>query len=476
MSQSPKSLKNYDTESTIAAISTPYGRGGVALIRISGSSAVEIAEKMFVPRGKKTLGENTPRTAIYGDIYAVTADGGRYICDDGIATLFAAPSSYTGEDTVEITCHGGILLSQTVLSSIFICGARPAEAGEFTKRAYLNGRLGLTRAEAIIDLIDAESPEKLRLSASQSRGVLGGELERLYIMMRELVSSVYVYIDFPDEDLSDIPSAEFRRRLDAMLQSVNRLCATYRTGRAVSEGICTCIAGKPNVGKSSLLNALSGARRAIVTDIAGTTRDIIEETVNIGRVLLRLSDTAGMRDTKDEIERIGVKYAVERMSEAELILAVFDGGSALDDEDDAFIDKLNSCAGSVIAVINKSDLKQKLERGELVKKLPEAKLIELSASGGEGIDALRDLINEMFTDGAINYDTDAVITNSRQYSELYEVKCALERACATLDNGLTQDIAGLDLEYAMGRLAEIDGRSVTSDIVDSIFHRFCVGK
>lgn len=461
--------------SVIAAVSTPPGKGGIAVIRISGPGAADITDKVFRPKNEKSLLSHAPRTAVYGDIAG--EDG---IIDDGLAVYFPAPNSYTGEDTVEISCHGGILLTQLVLEAVFAAGALPAEPGEFTKRAYISGKLGLIKAESVIDLIDAESRESVKLASSQSRGALGGRIDDIYNKMKQLLSSIYAYIDFPDEDLTDVPGSELLSRLSDIRNEVDSLASTWKTGRAVKDGISACIAGKPNVGKSSLLNALLGYDRAIVTDIAGTTRDIVSEKVSLGRASLKLSDTAGIHKAEDIVERIGVDRAVEELEKSELILAVFDGSQPLDSADSEFAFHIgaarkNNPSVRVIAVINKSDLPAVFNNSEIKKLIEDAEIIRLSACSGN-VTTLAELIDRMFIDGSLDLSNDAIISNARQYAALIRAREDLDSALKSLKSGFTQDIAGLDVEHAMSNISEIDGLSVSEDIVDDIFHRFCVGK
>lgn len=455
---------------TIAAISTPYGKGGVALIRVSGSDAASIADKVFFPASGKTVSALPHAKEVHGSIVS----GGETI-DDGMAVYFHAPHSYTGEDTVEITCHGGILLTQTVLEALFCAGAEQAGPGEFTRRAFLGGKLSLSQAEAVISLIDAESKEKLRLSTAQVRGTLRKRADALYDTVRTIVSSTYAYIDFPDEDMTDMSTDDMLRSLRAVREELRRLRATYRTGRAICEGIPTAIVGRPNTGKSSLLNAILGEQRAIVTPIAGTTRDTIEETATVGRVLLRLCDTAGIHETSDTVEQLGVARSVQKLRDAELILAVFDGSEALTISDRSLLEQISADKhGMAIAILNKCDLGT--ADGFVFPEGMFERVLTLSCETGEGMDALAETIDALFVDGTLDYDNSAVLTNARQTANVAHAEECISRAIDTLEAGMTQDLAGLDLEEALVHLGELDGRQVTEEIVNDIFHRFCVGK
>lgn len=452
---------------TIAAISTPYGRGGVALIRISGENAIAVADRVFRAKSGKSLADIPSGRATYGTILSE----GQPI-DDGLATCFRAPASYTGEDVVEISCHGGILLTEKVLTAVLTAGARMAEAGEFTRRAFLSGKLSLTRAEAVIDLIDAESEEQLRMAKSQLGGSLSRELDDLYEKLRTLVSAAYVYADYPDEDLSDVTPAEMTERLTEILDRLTALHGSYRRGRAVREGIATVLVGRPNTGKSSLLNRLLGRDRAIVTDYAGTTRDTLEESVMLDKIVLRLTDTAGIRPTDDPVEKIGVERSVAALETAELVLAVFDGSAPAASEDLELIGRLKDSDKVVLAILNKSDLPRRFDAdlsgfdG----------IFPLSAANGDGINELKTAIEERYARGEIDYDRSAVLSSARQAAAVKSAMESVQSALSALDRGFTPDVAGMDLELAMSALGQTDGRSVSADIVDAIFHRFCVGK
>lgn len=452
---------------TIAAISTPYGMGGVAMIRVSGIDSIKVCDKMFKRRNDIKLTDTESNTAVYGDIYH---DG--EIIDDGIAVVYRKPKSFTGEDVVEITCHGGILLSQLVLESILMNGAVPAGAGEFTGRAFINGKIGLIGAEAVIDSIEAESREKLKLSASGSKNILSKKINEIYDELKVILSSIYAFIDFPDEDLTDFTISELLLKLDSMRNELSSLLSTYRTGKAINEGILTVIAGKPNTGKSSLLNEMTGKNRAIVTDIAGTTRDTIEETITVGKILLRLCDTAGIRSTNDTVEKLGVERAIEKINDAELVILIFDASQPIDEDDNILIEKVSG--KNVIAVINKTDLSVVIDAEQIKNTFTHTVLI--STVTGEGMQILTNLIEKLYIDGEINYNQTPVVANSRQFALLKRVTDLIANAYEAVSDGYTQDIAGLDLEQAMAILAEVDGRSVTEDIIHEIFSRFCVGK
>lgn len=453
--------------SSIAAISTPYGRGAIAVIRISGEDALDILERVFVPSNGKKASDYAPARLIRGDIVI----GGKVI-DDVMAVYFRAPYSYTGENSAEIYCHGGILVSQEVLRAIFASGASPAEPGEFTRRAFINGKLGLTEAEAIINTIDAETKDKLDLARSHRMGVLSAKIKDIYSCLLTLVSSAYVFADYPDEDLSDVSSEEMLDALGKTKKEIESLCSTYKAGRAINEGIYTVLAGRPNTGKSSVLNLLLGSERAIVSDTAGTTRDSIEETVAIGRIMLRLCDTAGIREGSDEIERLGIERSISALERADLVIAVFDGSEELTDEDKRVIEIVSSLKCAKIALINKSDLTERIAVDTSVFD----KTVRISAKYEKNTEKLAKEIESLFIEGEIDYSSDAIISSARQKASLDRASCAVAGAIASLESGHTPDVAGLDIEEAMSALGEIDGRAVSEDIVNDIFGRFCVGK
>ncbi len=455
-------------ERTVAAVSTPAGRGAVALIRITGSEAIEIAAKVFIPKARMPLFAHEPNKAIYG---VIMQKGD--IIDDGIAILFRAPHSYTGEDTVEITCHGGVIVTQLVLQSIFEAGAYPAGPGEFTKRAFLNGKLHLSSAEAIMDVIDATSRASLRLASLSGRNGLTGELGEIYDEMKALAAQIYAYIDYPDEDLTDTTPEEMKQRLQVVDERLSQLASSYEIKKAVCDGIDTVICGKPNVGKSSLLNCFTGEQTAIVTDIAGTTRDVISHSVHCKDVMLNLSDTAGIHESEDTVEAIGIDRAVKKLNECSLALAVFDGSSPLDKDDEELIKKLKSASCTTVAVINKTDKGIDTDTERLKKEFEHSVMI--SAKNSENIAELERMIEKLFLDGGVDYSRPH-IANARQLGEVLAARESIASAAAAIQEGQSVDIASIDMTEAMEAIARIDGRSVGEDVVSEIFGKFCVGK
>jgi len=453
---------------TIAAISTPYGRGGIAVIRISGEDAITIADAVFLPASGRKLNEYNGGRAVYGKILV---DGKEF--DTGIATVFHAPHSYTGENTVEISCHGGLLLTEKVLASVLSAGAKQAGAGEFTKRAFLAGKLGLTEAEAVISLIEAEGEEQLKLASAEAKGVLGREIERIHDALTALIAATYVQIDYPDEDLSGLTNDAFLKDLDKILADLVKLRDSYRTGHAVAEGITTVILGKPNTGKSSLLNALAGFDRAIVSPIAGTTRDTVEQKIQVGKVRLTVHDTAGVHETDDIVEKMGVERSLKLAEKAELILFVLDGSKEPNSEDTALLSRLVNWHCPVICVCNKSDCAVMIPQ-DLIK--PFENRVEISALTGQGLDTLQKMIERLFVEGVIDYDHTPILTGAHRHAMIARAIELLQTAMLAVQNGLTPDMAALDLEMAAGELGRLDGRGVSEEVVDSIFSRFCVGK
>ena len=459
---------------TIAAISTPQGKGGVALLRVSGQNALEICQKVFCTKSKKELASYPPRTAVYGSILAPDASGVWHAVDDGLATYFPCPASFTGEDTVEICCHGGILLTQTVLTAILAAGARPAEAGEFTRRAFLNGKMGLSSAESLGNILEAQTREQLTLAYSGMGGRVEGKCRAIYDAIAGILASIYVKIDYPDEDLADMSREEIIESLESCEKELSLLVKTYHTGHAIAEGIPTVICGRPNAGKSSLYNCIVGRDAAIVTDIEGTTRDILCESTSIGRVTLRLFDTAGLRDTENPVEQIGIARAEQALKDAELIFAVFDVNRVPDEEDRMLVKHLQESGATVIAVLNKSDLAERTPDAFYTQSFAHSVL--LSAKSQSGLDALKTKVEELFTNGELDLRNDAVLTNARQHAAALSALEAVRRALSALALGAPIDLCCTDAENAMSALQELDGRAVSEDIVAQIFSKFCVGK
>ncbi len=451
---------------TIAAISTPPGAGAIGILRLSGPEAVPIVERCFKPLGHKGLTAHPVRELVYGDLL----DRGGAPIDRVLCTYSRGPNSYTGEDTAELQCHGSPTVLSLGLEALFAAGARQAGPGEFTRRAFLNGRLDLTQAEAVMDLIDAETPGAARQAAGQLAGALSRRVEGVYGGLVDVMAHFHAVLDYPDEDLDPFTEGTIREALEGARGELRTLLATYDRGRVTREGVPCAIVGRPNVGKSTLLNALVGYERAIVTDIPGTTRDTVEERCVLGGVLLRLIDTAGLRDTSDAVEKLGVERARKAMEEAGLILVVLDL-SAPAGQEDAELLKLAVSLAPTVAVLNKTDLPCALEWTD---ELDIAPACPVSAKTGRGLDDLAELISQPFLQG-----TEApgeLLTNARQAEAAGRALEAVERAGEALRAGVTPDALLTDVEEALSALGELTGKSVREDITDRIFSRFCVGK
>lgn len=456
---------------TVAAVSTPRGKGGIATIRISGADTAEVLEKCFVPFGKP-LKEREYRTAVYGKIVR----GGEVI-DTGVCVLYAEGKSFTGELMAELSCHGGIYITGEVLSAVLAAGAEPAGRGEFTRRAFVNGKLTLSEAEAVGKLIDADTKSRAALASGAVRGNLSVVLKKIDSRLFEAVTALYAAIDYPEEDVGSEGEDSIYSAVSDALSGVRRLASTYRTGKAVSDGIRTVICGKPNVGKSSIYNALLGEERAIVTDVAGTTRDVLEDTADVGGVTLRLTDTAGLHDTEDSVEKIGVERAMERIESAELVIAVFDGSVSLCNEEKEFIEKARALLAEKICVINKTDLPRGMtkEDAELIASAFENR-VELSAKRGGGVEPLEKAVADLYNAERLSLNDDALIWDSEQKASLDRAERLLSDAKAALEAAAPYDAVGVTCEEALAEIRMVDGRDVSEDIISAIFSRFCVGK
>lgn len=455
-------------EKTIAAISTAMGTGGIAVIRISGNRAVEIADKVF--SGSVKLADVPSHTVHYG---FVKNAGGEKV-DEVLATVMRAPRTFTREDVVEISAHGGIIASKGVLDAVIKAGAYMALPGEFTKRAFLNGRIDLSQAEAVIDIINAKNELSQRSALSQLEGALSKEIAGVRSRLVHLAAQMQVTIDYPDEDLEDITIDDIRNTAEECRVRADRLLATADRGKILRDGIKTAIVGKPNVGKSSLLNSLAGEDRAIVTDVAGTTRDVIEEYINLDGIPLLLTDTAGIRETDDVVERIGVEKSRRSIEDADLVIVMLDGSEPPDEED---MEVLAAARGKKrIILINKSDLGKNACLESVMTEANGSPVLNISAKTHEGLDALSERIREMYSLGELTGGDSAVIINMRHKSALADASAALMRVVEAIDAGMPSDIVSIDINMAIDSLGEITGETVSEDIVNTIFHEFCVGK
>lgn len=443
-------------ERTIAALSTPQGVGGIAVIRVSGEDAIPICDKIF--KGRKRLLECDSHTVNYGYIVS-----GENVLDEVLVTVMKAPKTYTCEDVVEISTHGGAVASKLVLESLMKAGAYPAGPGEFTKRAFLNGRIDLSQAEGVIDIINSKTALEERNALSQAGGGLSKEIQNMRASLVNLAARMQVAIDYPDEDLEDIAPDEIGDIISQNMEKIEELLKTSDSGKILKCGIKTAIIGKPNVGKSSLLNCMAKSDRAIVTDIAGTTRDVIEEFVNVGGVPLLLLDTAGIHETDDAVEKIGVERSKHAIDEAELVILMLDSSREIDDEDKELLALTEDKKRIIVA--NKSDIKN----------VSVDDAIEISAKTGDGTELLGEKIRKLYNMGELE-SGGVVVTNIRHISVLSRVKETLCRAKAAVLGGLPQDLAALDIYAAIDALGEITGDTVSESIVSEIFHNFCVGK
>lgn len=452
---------------TIAAIATPLGVGGVGIVRVSGEDAIPVADKLF--RGSVSLCDVPTHTLHLGDI--VSKDG--LVLDRALVSVMRAPRSFTGENVAEINCHGGPLVLRKVLGALLESGARLAEPGEFSKRAFLNGKMDLSEAEAVISLIHANSEGALLEATGQLRGSLSEKISSLRERLLSLLSHLEAAADFPEEDITPPSDDEAEKILSEAYDEMEGLLKTASYGRVLREGVRTAIVGRPNVGKSSLLNALLEENRAIVADIPGTTRDVIEETVNLGEFSLLMMDTAGVRETKDQIEAIGVQKSLEAVKSADLVLWLLDQSEPLSEEDWALVPHLEG--KNTILVLNKADLAPAFSLEEGQKLLPGAPMVSLSVRTGEGISGLIDMIKEKVFSGK-GQKEDVVLTRLRHQERLLEASAHVKESLAALHGGLPMDLLAIDLSGAVEALGEITGQSVSEEVVDRIFHDFCLGK
>ena len=451
---------------TIAAISTPKGEGGIAIIRISGDKSFEILDKIFV---KKNPNANL---GFYKLNYGFIKDGEKTV-DEVMAVRLKAPKSYTCEDIVEINCHGGTLVSEKVLELVLRNGARHAESGEFTKRAVMNGRIDLSQAEAVMDIIQGKTEKSVSLSLDQLRGDLRDKVNQFKKALLDITAHVNVVLDYPEEGIDDPLPAELRNNLEEVYEEANRLIDSYDTGKKIKEGIKTVIVGKPNVGKSTLLNALLHEERAIVTHVAGTTRDVIEEIINIKGIPLVLVDTAGIRKTDDIVENIGVEKSKQFIEKADLVLLVLDASKELENEDIEVINQIKENKKKVIVLLNKIDLNRKID----LEGYNLGNIVEISAKDNIGIEDMQEKIYSYIMEEDVeNSSEKLIITNIRHKTALEKTKDAIKNIFETIDMGLPMDLISVDLKEALDSLSEITGEISSEDILDHVFGNFCVGK
>lgn len=460
-------MKEFDT---ICAIATPIGEGGVAIIRISGENALDIASKIFKPKNDYDIRNMKTYTMKYGNIIDLQENE---IIDEVILSYMKSPSSYTGENVVEINCHGGVVSTNSVLNEIIKAGARLAEPGEFTKRAFLNGRIDLSQAEAVMDIITAKTELSMKSAMMQRNGALSREIEELRKYLLNVLALIEYAVDFTEDDedvIDDNLISQVKEGIEKTNLKIKDLLSNADEGKIIRDGLNIVIVGKPNVGKSSLLNALLKEKRAIVTDVPGTTRDVIEEYLNLDGIPIRITDTAGIRETEDVVERIGVEKSKEKIEEADLIILMLDTSREIDEEDKAIIEKIKN--RKYIVLLNKIDLEMKISE-EVISNLNNK--IDISAKTGKGIDGLKNTIKDLFFNGEINTES-LIVSNTRHKQALYRAMENCETAIGRVNANEYLDLVSIYITAAMKALGEITGNELEEDLLNKIFSEFCVGK
>lgn len=458
------------SEDTIVAIATFPGNAGINIIRISGDNALNIAGKIFMKKNSNRESKLSLKSRYLH--YGYILDKNEKIIDEVLLSYMKSPNTYTREDIIEINCHGGVISAKKILETVLEHDCRLAENGEFTKRAFLNGRIDLTQAEAVIDIINAKTDSSHEISVNHLEGRLSKEINKIIKEIMDLLANIEVNIDFPEYDEDVITINKVKTLSINVIEEIDRLIRTADTGKIIKEGIKTVILGKPNVGKSSLMNFLLNENRAIVTDIPGTTRDTIEEYVNIKGIPLRIIDTAGIRETDDKIEKIGVEKALDKINESDLIIMVFDSSKELESEDEIIINHIKG--KKVIYIRNKSDLENKLDLSNYDE--IEKDIINISVLKNEGLENIINKINDMFFQGSINISNELIINNVRHKNLLIKAKKSLEEVLKSIEQDMTIDFIEIDLKDAIESLGLIVGASVSDDLVEKIFTEFCIGK
>ena len=453
-------------KTTIAAISTAKGAAGISVIRISGDEAITIGDRVFKARSNIKISSMKGYTCALGEAFADNE-----AVDECIATVFREPYSYTGENVVELSCHGGIYVTSRILRAVYDAGAVPAEPGEFTKRAFLNGKLDLIEAESVMDIISARSKTAARAALNVKEGALSRRIEVIKAALLNKAAHLSAWADYPEEDIPEVEDKELQSSLRSAEKELTDIIKSYDNGRVLRDGIDTAIVGKPNVGKSTLMNLLAGYDRSIVTSVAGTTRDIVEDSVSLDDIILNLSDTAGIRTTDDEIERIGVDKAKNRINASSLILCVFDASKDLTAEDRKIIEEIGEAPA--VAILNKADLGIMINKTQLNNRFEY--MIEMSAKKGDGLGELTEAIKDVCSVADLD-DTGALIYNERQRALAIKALDSVREAKNALDIGMTFDAVTVSIEEAIAYLCELTGERVTDEIVDKVFHSFCVGK
>ena len=452
--------------STIAAISTAQGQGGIGVIRVSGEQAFTIVDKIFKSVSGKKIMDIKGYTALFGHIY-----NNEEVLDEAVVLKYVAPKSFTGENVVEISCHGGMYITKEVLNVVIMAGASLAEPGEFTKRAYLNGKMDLTEAESVMDIISAKSKSAARAALFVKDGALFKKSQQVKQLLLDKAAHLSAWADYPEEDIPEVSEDSIMEAIEESISILEKLLSTYDMGQVVKEGIDTVIAGRPNAGKSTLMNLLVGREKSIVTNIAGTTRDVVEDTVLVGNVMLKLSDTAGIRDTDNEIEKIGVQKTFDKINGAGLVIALFDNNEELNSEDIDLINKIKDMP--CIAVINKIDLEDKVDKKYITDNIEN--VVYISAKQQDNIDELKNMIEKIA--GTEDFDPSAgIIANERQRNAIRNAVNSLYEAKESLAMGMTMDAITVSLQETIDYLLELTGEKAGEEIVDSVFHNFCVGK
>ena len=452
--------------STVAAISTPLAAGGLGVIRVSGPRAVELAAEVFSPAGSRRIQDVPGYSGVYGRVHDQNGE-----IDEAIALVFRAPKSYTGEDVVELSCHGGVYILQRTLRALVAAGAAPAAPGEFTKRAFLNGKLGLTQAEAVMDLIASQGEQAARAALCARDGALYAKIRSVTGALVAVSGHMAAWVDFPEEDIPEVEQETLQQAFQQALREIRALIRTFDAGKLLREGVETAIVGRPNVGKSTLMNLLTGCEKSIVTDIPGTTRDVVEDTVRLEELVLRLSDTAGLRETDDPVESVGVARAYKRIQAASLVIAVFDSSQPLSEAD---LKLLSELAGrSCVAVVNKTDLPRVADLRAIRALIPA--VVELSAKGGTGVSELAQAVRQVLRTGEVDTSA-AMLANERQLDCAQRAAEALQEASDALRDGCTLDAVGVCVDTALDALLALTGERVSDVVVDEVFSHFCVGK
>ncbi len=462
-------IKANGLDDIIAAISTPLGSGGIGIVRMSGTGCIALADTLF--QGKKKLTQKATHTLSYGKI--IDGKNGEVI-DEVLVSVMKAPHTYTKEDIVEINCHGGFLVTQRVLQAVLVAGARLAEPGEFTKRGFLNGRIDLTQAEAIIDLIQSKTELSRQAAVNQLEGRLKIQVREMRNDVIDMIASIEAVIDYPEHDVEEETYDTMEKGTKQLLQRMEKLLAGADRGKILREGLQTVIVGKPNVGKSSLLNWFLEEERAIVTDIPGTTRDTVEEYINIDGIPIKIVDTAGIRETGDVVEKMGVEKSKTYAEQADLILMMLDASRPLEQEDKEILSFIQG--KHTIVLLNKADLEQKLSHAELEQYVSKKQILSVSVKHNTGFDALIDAIKTMFFSGQTATADDALLGNTRHKTALFQAKEAMERCLVTIQTRMPEDFISMDLQDASHALGEITGDVTDEEIIDRIFTKFCLGK